>query len=94
MKLTKPYLVIETNADREFPYMVAFETRKEAMEHVNNAITEIMKANGMDLEGEDFDPDDDVSFLEDETDDEAFVNVDSPWEYYDFYIIDLTKTQQ
>ena len=93
MELIKPYLVMETDANREFPLARAFETRKAAMEHVNNTIKEIMKANGMDENDEYFEPDA-VSFLKDETDDEAYVNVDSPWEYYDFYIIDLTKIQQ
>ena len=93
MELTKPYLVVETNANREFPYMLTFETRKEAMEHVNNIIREIMKANGMD-ENDEYFEEDDVSLLNGETDDEAYINVDAPWEYYDFYIVDLTKTQQ
>lgn len=91
MDIKKPYLVVETNGERRFPLTKAFSTRAEAVEYVNSSITQLnTKYDGeslnfyVDL----------IERPEDETDNEAYINIDPPYVYYDFYIIDLTETQR
>ena len=91
MALKKPYLVVSTDGERQFPITKAFRTRKEAVEYVNNSLMDINKHYG----GEDHnyaveliqDP-------EDESDNEGYINIDPPYAYFDYYIIDLTDTQR